>query len=324
MTKTDRYTIGVDAGGTKVAFGLFDSEHRIVERDRIDTALDCSAEELLDQIATVAKDMVVRHGISLEQLDGVGVGFPSMIDLRSGYIIITSAIPELKEVAAQSILQKHFTAPVTIGNDGHCGALAEHAYGAGRGFDNMLYIPFSTGISSAIILDGELHRGSFGSAGESGHAIATPDKGVLCGCGNRGCFMSYISGRYIVEHIKNWLAEGEPSSMVELADNNPDNIDGRVLAAAYQAGDPMAIKAIRQMIHYMGYWLFNLYMTFNVDCFVFGGGLVNLGDAYFKPLREEFEKYLVAKPLGEIHFKYAELKDDFGIIGAEQLIHIGK
>ncbi len=322
MEKTDQYTIGIDCGGTKVAFGLFDAEQKIIDRERIDTCLECSAEELLTQIAKVALELPKRNGLDPSKLKGVGVGFPSMIDLNTGYIIITSAIPNLKECEAQTILSNLFNAPVAIGNDGHCGALAEHAYGAGRGFANMLYVPFSTGISSAIIMDGQLRRGTFGTAGESGHMIATPGEGVRCGCGNKGCFMSYISGRYIVEHIKLWLAAGETSVMLEMADGDSHKINGRILENAYKAGDPMAIKAINQMVRFMGQWLFNLFITFNINCFVFGGGLVNMGDMFFKPLRAEFEKYIVAKPRGEIFFKFAELKDDFGIIGAEQLIYL--
>ena len=322
MLNKNGYTLGIDVGGTKVAFGLFDLEHKLLDRERISTRKDCSAEELLAEIAAVAMTLPERNGYDPDKLLGVGVGFPSFIDIRTGYIIITSAIPSLKEVEATRILARHFKAHVAIGNDAHCGALAEHAFGAGRGFDNMLYIPFSTGIGSAIILDGQLRRGAFGTAGESGHTIATPHQGEYCGCGNQGCFMSYISGQGIVSHIKTWLSQGQESIMLEMAQGDPDKIDGIILTKAADAGDQLALKALNQMITYMGQWLYNLYLTFNVNCFVFGGGLVNLGERFFKPVREEFDKYLIAKPRGEIHFKFAELGNDFGIVGAEQLLYM--
>lgn len=322
MENTLQFTIGVDVGGTKIAYGLFDADKNIIARHKIDTPLDLSADDLLALIARIALDLPATVGLDVANLAAIGLGFPSMIDVRTGYIILTPSIPQLRDVEAKSILQAYFEVPVTIGNDAHCGALAEHAYGAGRGHDNMLYIPFSTGIASAIIMDGQLHRGAFGSAGEGGHMIITPGEGLFCGCGNQGCFMSYTSGRYIVKHIQAWLAAGETSVMLDMAGGDPSRINGRILEDAWHAGDAMAARAIEQMVRYMGVWLFNLYIVFNVDCFVFGGGLVNLGEPYFSKLRAEFDRYLAATPRGKIYFKPAELKSDFGLIGAEQLIYL--
>lgn len=322
MDRNLHYTLGIDVGGTKIAFGLFDPEHKLLARERVDTRKDCDAATLFDDIARIALAMPEKLGLDLANLDGVGLGFPSYIDIPSGHILLTSAIAALEDVPAQKMLEARFPCPVRIGNDAHCAALAEHSFGAGKGFDNMLYIPFSTGIGSAIILDGSLRRGSFGSAGESGHAIATPGEGMLCGCGNMGCYMSYLSGQGITRFIRKWISEGRETSMLELAGGDPEKIDGRVLEKAYLAGDLLAQEAVAQMIHYMGVWLFNLFTTFNVNLFVFGGGLVKMGDWYFERLRAEFEKYLRAKPRGEIYFKFAELGDDFGILGAEQLLYM--
>ena len=66
-------------------------------------------------------------------------------------------------------------------------ALAEYRFGAGQGSRNMIYIAVSTGIGSGLVLNGQLFRGSYGWAGESGHMIITPDEGLLCGCRNQGC-----------------------------------------------------------------------------------------------------------------------------------------
>ncbi len=73
----------------------------------------------------------------------------------------------------------------------------------------MLYCPVSTGISSAIIIDGKLFRGSYGWAGESGHSLITPEEGIKCGCENRGCFMSHVSGSMIVKRVIEKIDLGE-------------------------------------------------------------------------------------------------------------------
>jgi len=74
------------------------------------------------------------------------------------------------------------------------------------------------------------------------------------------------------------------------------------------------------MAHYIAVCVFNIYQLLNIDTFVFGGGLVNLGDTLFGPVREAFDR-LNHLPL-PVHFKMAELKTDFGIIGAAELVRM--
>ena len=204
-----------------------------------------------------------------------------------------------------------------VDNDAHCAALAESRHGAGMGRPHMLYCPVSTGLSSAIILDGKLFRGSNGFAGESGHTIVTPGQGIPCGCGNSGCIQSYSSGGMIVRHIREWIAQGETTLMTQLA-GSPEKIDARHLEMAALAGDPMALRALDQMALYLGVWVFNLYMTLNIDCFVFGGGLVNMGDLLFGRVRKVFDQYRHTEE--PVEFLFAQCGQDAGILGALELL----
>lgn len=181
----------------------------------------------------------------------------------------------------------------------------------------MLYCPVSTGISSGIIINNQLFRGSYGWSGESGHMLVTPGSGIACGCGNQGCLMSYCSGGMIVKHIQQWIDEGEETLMVQLA-GSPEKINGHHICEAYDLGDSMAQKAVEQMAQYMGVWLYNLYLILNINCFVLGGGLLNFGDRLFKRVREIFDEY--NQDDMPVYIKYAKLGDDFGIIGAAELL----
>ena len=170
----------------------------------------------------------------------------------------------------------------------------------------------STGIGSGLILNGELFRGTYGWAGESGHMLITPDDGVECGCRNRGCFMSWASGRYIPEHLRR-MGKGRETML----DMN-GALDGKALKQACDAGDPLALEFLDQSAHYIAICCFNIYLLLNVNLYVFGGGLTNLGDALFSRVRAEFDRYNhVDMP---VDFRIAELKQDFGIIGAAELV----
>ena len=105
--------------------------------------------------------------------------------------------------------------------------------------------------------------------------------------------------------------------MVQLA-GAPEKIDARHIEMAARTGDPMALRALDQMALYLGVWVFNLYMTLNINCFVFGGGLIKMGDLLFGRVRKVFDQYNHAR--GEVHFKFAELGQESGLLGALELL----
>ncbi|MDR2553459.1 MAG: ROK family protein, partial [Treponema sp.] len=197
-----QYVIGIDVGGTKTAYGVLDEQKNIIRHLQHPSNGDCSPEVFFDQIAANVRDLMAACNIAGENLWGIGLGMPSFILYDEGYIVKTSNLVNIKDFPARDWLSRRLGAPVILDNDARAAGMAECCYGAGRGFDAMLYCPVSTGISSALIIGGKPFRGSYGWAGESGHMIATPGEGIECGCGNRGCYMSWCSGSMIVKHIK--------------------------------------------------------------------------------------------------------------------------
>jgi glucokinase len=322
----DQYTIGIDVGGTKTAYGVLDGRKNVIARLNHPSNAACSPEAFFDQIAANIKELTAANHINKENLRGVGIGMPSFILFEEGRIIKTSNLTNIHDFPARAyLMEKLGGIRVILDNDAHAAAIAEHRLGAGRGFDNLFYCPVSTGISSAIIIDGKIFRGRYGWSGESGHTIITPDDGVECGCGNRGCLMSWCSGSMIAKHVKNWIDAGEKSCMTEL--DGDDEINCLHIEQAYNAGDALARRAVAQMVKYLGVWTFNLYVTLNINCFIFGGGLLKMFRSLIddgKPgnlldsMKEVFDGY--NKNTMPVYFKEAELGDDFGIIGAAELL----
>ena len=182
----------------------------------------------------------------------------------------------------------------------------------------MMYIVVGTGLGGGIIIDDKLFHGSYGWAGECGHMLATPNEGVLCGCENRGCYMSYTTGRFMPQQVEKFLEMGIKSVLT------PETANGHTLKSAYADGDELAIKLIEQMAHYLAVCTFNIYQLLNINTYVFGGGLIDLGDILMLRVRAEFDKLnKLNYPHLPIHFKIAELEHDFGIIGAAELVLMG-
>ena len=309
-----KYTIGVDVGGTKTAYGIYDEKQRLLLHRQHVSDTQLSPEPFFDNIADNILDMCREAGITPKNINGVGVALPSFIRADDDFVIKTANLPRIRDFYALEHLTK--TLPgfsVAVGNDNHAAALAEYKYGAGRGHNNMLYCLMSTGLASGIIINGRLFRGTIGCAGESGHMIVTPNEGLLCGCGNRGCISAYASGAKIAEQVSIWLAEGEKSIISELASSEP--VTAQHIDAAYQQGDILAARAITQMTKYMAVWLYNLYITLNINCFVFGGGLLRMKTPILSLVREQFNAFTS----DEVSFCVTQLGDDFGVLAASCL-----
>ncbi len=314
----NRYYAAADVGGTKIALGVFDQDKKLLAKTKFPSDPALSGEELFRGMVEELKGLMAENGLPFAELAGLGAGIPGPVKAGTGEVALCSMLPGLNRFPAQDFLSGLLPGVrVEVGNDSHCAALAESRRGAGRGFPHMVYCPVSTGLASAIIIDGKLFRGSDGFAGESGHTIVSPGAGIPCGCGNQGCIQSYSSGGMIVRHIRQWIADGQPTKMLELA-GSPEKIDARVIEAAALEGDQMALRALDQMALYLGIWLFNLYLTLNINCFVFGGGLINMGDLLFGRIRKVFDSY--RQTTEPVYFRFAELSQDSGLLGALELL----
>ena len=314
------YSMGIDIGGTKTAIGLFDSNGNLYARCQYPSDKEAEPDKFFEQTAAECKKLLSSKGVSEADLEGIGIGVPSFVLFEQGRIIKTSNLTNIKDFPARDFFADRFPAGIRIvvDNDAHTGALAESRHGAGKGFEHMLFCPVSTGISSGIIINKQLFRGSYGWAGESGHMLTSPNTGILCGCGNKGCLMSWCSGSMIIKHIEQKIAAGEKTLMTELAAQG-EPLSTKHVCEAWEQNDAMAKQAVEQMAQYMAVWLYNLYVLLNINCFVFSGGLLCMGDKLFKRVRELFDAY--NNNDYPVYFKTALLGQDAGIIGARELLY---
>ena len=306
------YVIGVDAGGTKVAYGLFNEAGKLVDRFQHATDPGADGPEFADTLVENIKLIITKNDLTFDMLAGVGIGMPSFINNKDGFIYMTSSMTRIKNFPMREYMEAKLPVRIVLDNDANTAALAEFRHGAGQGTRHMVYVVIGTGLGCGLIIDGKVFSGSYGAAGESGHMLITPDRGTMCGCENPGCFMSYVAGRNLSERIRI-----ESDSGVESVLSGSD-VTGVKLLQAYNINDSLAVKQINDMAHYLAVHVYNIYQLLNIDTFIFGGGLTGLGDALFIKMREEFDKYNhIPFP---VSFKQAELKEDIGIIGAAEIV----
>jgi glucokinase len=315
------YYIGIDVGGTKIAYGLFDSKKNLVAKLKTPTDTGIPPEVFFDAICVRLDEFLHRNSVRLDDVDGIGIGMPSFIYFDKGFVVKTASIPLIHDFPLRDYLRgkRGDRIRIVIDNDGNTGALAEFRNGAGRGFEHMVFCLVSTGIGSSLIINKSLFRGTYGWAGESGHTLIKPHDpcDFVCGCNNTSCLNSICSGKMIVNHIRKWITDGESTLMLQLA-GDEGSINTEHLNRAYELGDEMAARAVEQMAQYMAIWLYNIYLTLNINCFVFSGGLLAMGDKLFGRVKQLFDQY--NKSEYPVYFYNTELGADTGIIGAMELL----
>ena len=308
----DRYVVGIDLGGTKIAAALFDAQGEMVSREQRETAGARSAQDVVDRILGL-----VRSVSGGRPLAGVGIASPGAVDTRNGIVLQGTNLPEWENVPLKSWLEQDLDTEVQVVNDANAAAWGEYMRGAGRGSSSMIYITLSTGIGAGIVMDGKLMLGAHSFAGELGHHIVDPS-GPVCNCGGKGCWEVFASGTAIRNSAMLRIAE-RPSIIGLLAKHRGEEISARHVFEAYALGDDVAVEVIDRSIHYMALGLANVVHTFDPDRIVIGGGVSRAGDLLFPALIAKTEQLVMKAYRDSFSIVPAGLHDDVGLIGAAAL-----
>lgn len=311
---TNGLACGIDVGGTKIAGGVVDADGRILEELKVESPAE-DVEAIERAISGLVTELSSRHDVTC-----VGVGAAGYVDHTRSRVYFA---PNLawRDIDLKAELEQHVDLPVVIENDANAAAWGEFAFGAGRDVDDFLLVTVGTGVGGGIVLDGHLHRGAFGVAAEIGHMRVVPG-GVMCGCGNRGCLESYGSGTALVRAARE--AAQAPSmlarDLLDRAGGDPAAIDGPMITAAAQDGDPFAIDQLADLGTWLGEGIASLAAVLDPAMVAIGGGVSEAGDLLVQPIRTAFHRQLTGRghrPVAEVVL--AELGNKAGLIGAADL-----
>jgi glucokinase len=301
-------------GGTKISTALVTREGAILARDYRQTLALEGKEAVIARMVAAARQMIAAKPEDAE-IAAIGVGAPGPMDCAAGVLLEPPNLPGWENVPLKQVIEDTLGIKTFLENDANAAALAEHRYGAGQGTRNMIYITASTGIGGGLILDGQLYGGTNGAAGEVGHMAILPD-GPLCGCGNRGHLEALASGPAMANAARELLANKVPTLITELVNGDADAITALTVEQAADRGDIEAERIISRAMEYMGIGMANLVNIFNPDMIVIGGGLSNLGDRMFIPLRRAVRRSAFLLPACTAQIVPAKLGADVGVLGA--------
>lgn len=315
----NKCTIGIDVGGTHIKIGVFDAEMNLLAEDKFLTDAESTAAELMDFLGLQTAALMKKAGVAREDVRGVGAAFPASIDARRGATLESSNIVQLNDQPVRDMLHQRLELPVYVDNDGNLAALAEHRFGAGRGYDNLIYATLATGIGGGLIINGQLYRGMHGMAGEIGHMFISDSTGYPCGCGVIGCVQSISSGLFMARYAMDRIKEGEESRILDYA-GTLSNIDMMAVGRALQVNDPLALEVVNRGAEYLGRMFHSLNQIFDINVFVYGGGITNLGHRFTDRMIASYKHHSLIDQKYPAKFLPAELGERAEMIGAALLV----
>ncbi len=307
--------VGIDLGGTKINTALVDAAGRIISQDYRETRAAEGPTAVVERMVDAAFRVIAGAGIVPTRVRAVGVGAPGPIDSRVGTVVAPPNLPGWVNIPLGEQIARALALPTFLENDANAAALGEHRFGAGRGARHMVYVTVSTGIGGGFIFDGRLYSGATGGAAEVGHMTILP-RGPHCGCGRRGCLEALASGTAIAREGRELVARGIVTRLAELAGGDPANVEARLVAQAAMEGDVEAQEIIDEAMMYLGLGMANLVNLLNPEVLVIGGGLTNMGETLFEPVRRTVRERAFRTAAEAVRIVPAELGDNAGVLGA--------
>jgi len=309
--------IGIDLGGTTMKFGVVNDRYEIIATCTAPTMASRPTVELLDDMAQKATDLVASAGLTMDDIEIVGIGSPGTCNTKEGVVEYACNL-NFEHLPLRKEMEARLGRPVYIDNDANTAAYGEYIAGAAKGSNSFILITVGTGIGSGIIFNGKIYTGCNYAGAELGHIVIQKD-GEPCGCGRRGCFEQYASATALIRQTREAM-KNRPDSILWKFAPTLEDVDGKTAFLAMKAGDLVAGELIAQYLRYMTCGVTNIINIFQPELMCIGGGVSNEKETLIAPLRlyvaeERYSKYSVH----QTRLESAALGNRAGIIGAAYL-----
>jgi len=303
-------TIGLDIGGTKLAFVVADRQGIIQASQTLPTQSQQGAEVLLDRIATELN----RYLTDYADIRGIGIGLPGPVEAERG-IALHAANLGWRNLAIRAELRQRLRRdlPIYVENDVNAGAIGEGLFGIAQGLSDYVYLTIGTGFGGAVMLRQSLLRGASHSEMELGHVSLDPLQGRPCSCGQRGCLEMSISGKGLVASAGQHHAAFPETALPAAA------ISTRAILELAKQEDPLALHVLDEAATALGIacaWCASL---FNPRLIILSGGLIYAAYPFIeKKMRAALQARCLPLNHQALEIKLAQLRD--AALGASALV----
>jgi predicted NBD/HSP70 family sugar kinase len=295
--------LAADLGATHSRLALTNLGGRVLAEERGDIAIAAGPAEVLDWVDERFHALLRKAGRDDGEVHGIGIGVPGPVEHATGRPRNPPIMPGWDGYPVPERFADRYQVPVLVDNDVNIMALGEH-WTHWPDTDHLLFIKVGTGIGCGIVVDGRIHRGADGAAGDIGHIrVAAGDDAdeVVCSCGNVGCLEALAGGGAMAARLRaDGLDAPNSRAVVELA----------------RAGEAAAVQLVRESGRLIGEVLAAAVNLYNPSAIVIGGDVSQAHEQLLAGVREVV--YQRSLPLATRHLRVvrSQLEDRAGVIGA--------
>lgn len=291
--------IGIDIGGTKCGAILAVCENDNVrflgKTGFLTKDAGGSPEAVIKRLLTDVKDLLISHGLKTTDIAACGISCGGPLNVKNGVILCPPNLPGWVNVPVVSIFESDLKLPCHLQNDANAGAIAEHLFGAGKGFENIIFLTHGTGMGAGLILNGKLYSGTNDMAGEVGH-IRLERFGPV-GFGKAGSFEGFCSGGGIAKLAQTMALEkmqmGVKVGFCPTPKDLP-HITAKTVAEAANNGDSLAREVFAVSGRYLGRTLALLIDTLNPERIILGSIYGRCMNLLHSTMSEEINKEAIS------------------------------
>ena len=308
--------IGCDLGGTNLRAAIVDVESGdVLYHMSIPTQAREGHDAVMERMAELFLQVIQAAGLQKDEIGGIGVGVPGVLDLDKGETLFLPNLPGTwPHIPLRDMITRLTGLPTALLNDVRSITNGEWRFGAGRGVDTVAVFAVGTGIGGGLVLNGQLHLGIGGTGGELGHTMIDFN-GPRCGCGNNGCLEAYASGPAIAAMGMKAVSQGLTTKIADLCENDLNRITPELIAKAAEDGDEIARDVYERAGFYIGIAAANVCASIGPQRIIIGGGVAQTGELLLSPIRRTVKERVHIMPVEDVEVVPSILGDNAGVIG---------
>ena len=290
------YILGLDIGADKLLMLVANLDGDVVARRRIDIrrAVARGPAAVLRTINHLADQVLADARVARDTLHAVAAGTPGVVSL-DGVVTLAPQLPGWEGINLRDALGEIFSCPIYVEREVALSLLAEQWRGIAAGIDDALFINLGVGVGAALLIDGQICRGTHGAAGEIG---AMPLDGAIPpgSTATLGPFESATGGAGLAREGQAAARYKKGKRLLELAEGDRESIDAAVVWAAAREGDQCALEIVDRAIQTLGLGIACLVCAFNPRAVILGGGMSQAADLMLEALEKQVALYAPFPP----------------------------
>jgi glucokinase-like ROK family protein len=317
--RTAGHLLAADLGATSIDVAITDLSGEVIAHHEEPGDIARGPEHVLGRVEELFREILATTPGAPGELWGIGIGVPGPVEFSTGCTVAPPIMPGWDGFPVRERFATRFAVPVWVDNDVNVMAAGELRLGVARGHDTVLFVKIGTGIGAGLVVDGRLHRGAQGSAGDVGHIRVVDDPDIVCRCGKVGCLEALAGGGALARDGEQAAREQRSPLLAErLAEHGSIGAVDVALAASH--GDPVSVELIRRAGRLVGEMLSTVVHVLNPSMIVVGGGVAGAGDLLLAAIREAVYGSSLPLATRELVIQRSSLAHRAGVVGAALVV----